>query len=268
MDMVRKTALLSMIVLLAGCADRADTLDESPGIADSAGTAAADDAIPATPAPAGTAPAARDVPAASAQADSTVSPGTAPGNVLFIGTSLTAGYGVGEERAYPAVIQEKIDSAGLPFRVVNAGVSGETSAGGLARLDWALRTPIDVLVVELGANDGLRGLPVEQMRANLDSILVRTGRAYPDAALVIAGMEAPPNLGPDYTTAFRQTFGELAELRGATLIPFLLDGVAGLPELNQADGIHPTPQGHRLLGDNVWRVLAPLLEHLRETAAA
>ncbi|HSG66763.1 MAG TPA: arylesterase, partial [Gammaproteobacteria bacterium] len=160
----------------------------------------------------------------------------------------------------PALIQQKIDSAGLPFRVVNAGLSGETSAGGLRRLEWSLQEPIDVLVLELGANDGLRGLPVEQMRANLDSIIGLTRARYPGVGVVIAGMEAPPNLGQRYTTAFSRTFEELARSRDAALIPFLLDSVGGMPELNQDDGIHPTVEGHRILARNVWRVLGPVLE--------
>src|SRR5690606_19143752 len=166
------------------------------------------------------------------------------GVVLFLGTSLTAGYGVGAEVAYPARIQEKIDSAGLPFRVVNGGISGETSAGGLARLDWMLQQPIDVLVLELGANDGLRGYDIATMRANLDAILTRTRERYPDARFGIAGMEAPPNMGDDYTRRFRDTFRNLARDHDAALIPFLLDGVAAAPELNLEDGIHPTPAGH------------------------
>jgi acyl-CoA thioesterase I len=181
-------------------------------------------------------------------------------NVLFLGTSLTAGFGVGEEYAYPAVIQQKIDSAGLPFHVINAGLSGETSAGGLRRLDWSLQQPIDVLVLELGANDGLRGQPVEALRANLDSIVARTLERYPDADIVIAGMQAPPNLGAAYTNAFAGTYTELARRYHAALVPFLLQDVGGIRELNQGDGIHPSIEGHRILATNVWRVLGPVLE--------
>jgi acyl-CoA thioesterase I len=180
--------------------------------------------------------------------------------VLFVGTSLTAGYGVGEDVAYPARIQAKIDSAGLPFTVVNAGISGETSAGGLARLDWMLQQPIDVLVLELGANDGLRGYDVGALRANLDTILTRTRARYPDAELVITGMEAPPNLGARYTERFRDTFRDLAEKHDAALVPFLLEGVAGEAELNQEDRIHPTAEGHAVIAANVWEVLRPVLE--------
>lgn len=179
--------------------------------------------------------------------------------ILFLGTSLTAGYGVGAEAAFPALLQQRIDSAGLPFRVVNAGLSGETSAGGLRRLDWSLQDSVAVLVLELGANDGLRGLPIEQMHANLDSILARTRARYPDAQLVIAGMEAPPNLGPAYTRAFRNVFTDLADEYDAALVPFLLTGVAGQAALNQEDGIHPTAEGHRIIADNVWMVLDSVL---------
>jgi acyl-CoA thioesterase-1 len=179
--------------------------------------------------------------------------------VLFMGTSLTAGYGVGDDVAFPAVIQERIDSAGLPFRVVNAGISGETSAGGLRRIDWSLQEPVDVLVLELGANDGLRGLDPEAMRANLDAIIRRTRDRYPDAAVVLLGMEAPPNLGDDYTARFRAVFAELAAEHDAALVPFLLDGVAGDRTLNVDDGIHPNEAGHRIAAATVWRVLEPVL---------
>lgn len=180
--------------------------------------------------------------------------------VLFLGTSLTAGYGVGASAAYPALVQQRIDSAGLPYRVVNAGLSGETSAGGRERLDWSLQDSIAVLVLELGANDGLRGLPVEQLRANLDEILRRTRERYPDVRIVIAGMEAPPNLGPRYTREFRDVFPALARRYDAALIPFLLEDVATRAELNQEDGIHPNERGHALIASRIWEVLEPVLE--------
>lgn len=182
--------------------------------------------------------------------------------VLFLGTSLTAGYGLPETDAFPALIQHRIDSLGYGFRVQNAGVSGETSAGGLARLDWLLQQPVAVLVLELGANDGLRGLDIDALRANLQAIIDRTRDAYPEVRIVIAGMEAPPNLGPRFTAAFRETFVQLAERNGAAPIPFLLDGVAAIPELNQSDGIHPTAEGHRIVAANVWKVIQPVLEEL------
>jgi acyl-CoA thioesterase-1 len=183
-----------------------------------------------------------------------------PGVILFLGTSLTAGYGVGADRAYPAYLQEKIDSAGLPFHVRNAGISGETSAGGLRRIDWALQSPVEVLVLELGANDGLRGLDPARMRANLDEILRRTRDRYPDVAVLLLGMEAPPNLGERYTRRFRDVYRELAEAYDAVLVPFLLEGVAGVPSLNQADGLHPTAEGQRRMAETVWPALAPVLE--------
>lgn len=179
--------------------------------------------------------------------------------VLFLGTSLTAGFGVGAEEAYPALIQEKIDSLGWPFRVVNAGVSGETTAGGLARIDWLLRQPVAVLVLELGANDALRGQNLDSTRHRLQRIIDRAKAAHPEADVVIAGMQAPPNLGAAYARRFREIFPELARANGAALIPFLLEGVAGIPDLNQPDGIHPTAQGQRILAENVWRVLEPIL---------
>ncbi len=180
--------------------------------------------------------------------------------MLFLGTSLTAGYGLDEQLAFPAVIQAKIDSAGLPFRVVNAGISGETSAGGLRRLQWSLQEPIKVLVLELGANDGLRALPVDAMRANLDSILTRTRRHHPGAALILLGMEAPPNLGADYISSFRAVFRDLARKHDAASVAFLLEGVAGELTLNLDDGIHPNAHGHRILARTVWQTLRPVLE--------
>jgi acyl-CoA thioesterase I len=236
----------------------------SPGDAAGAGRGAATGDVAGRPggdvAGSGRGTAPGDV-AASGRSD--VADRTAPARartVLFVGTSLTAGYGVGEDVAYPAVLQAKIDSAGLPFRVVNAGISGETSAGGLRRIDWSLQQPVDVLVLELGANDGLRGLDPDAMRANLEEILTRTRQRYPDAGIVLVGMEAPPNLGTGYTTRFRRVFTDLARRYDAALVPFLLDGVAGMPELNIADGIHPNPQGHRVLARTVWQALGPMLE--------
>ncbi len=179
--------------------------------------------------------------------------------VLFLGTSLTAGLGLAREQAYPALIQAKIDSAGLTYRVVNAGVSGETSAGGLRRIDWLLRQPVAVLVVELGANDMLRGQSVEALRSNLEEIIERTRAAHPEARIVLAGMKAAPNLGPRYTAEFESVFVELAQERDVELIPFLLEGVAGVPELNQPDGNHPTAEGQRIVAENVWQVLRPIL---------
>jgi acyl-CoA thioesterase-1 len=179
--------------------------------------------------------------------------------VLFIGTSLTAGYGLDPEEAYPALIQGRIDSLGLGYTVVNAGVSGETSADALHRIAWLMRTPADVIVLETGANDGLRGLSVGAMRSNIEAILDRIKVAEPRARVFLVAMEAPPNLGGRYTSDFRRVFPELAAREGATLIPFLLAGVAGVASLNQADGIHPNVAGERRVAENVWRVLGPAL---------
>jgi acyl-CoA thioesterase-1 len=183
--------------------------------------------------------------------------------VVFLGTSLTAGLGLlSDEDTYVARVAELADSAGMPIRVVNAGVSGETSAGGLRRLDWVLREPLDVLVIELGANDGLRGQDPFALQNNLTEIIRRTRARYPDADIVLAGMEAPPNLGPLYTATFHQVYPSVAESEGAVLIPFILDGVAGVPSLNQSDGIHPTADGHRMMARHVWSVLGPVLGEL------
>jgi acyl-CoA thioesterase-1 len=188
--------------------------------------------------------------------------------VLFVGTSLTAGYGLEVDQAYPALIQEKIDSAGYGFRVVNAGESGATSAGGVRRIGWLLRQPVAVLVLELGANDGLRGHNPTATKSNLGQVIDSTRAANASVEVLVAAMEAPPNLGTEYTSAFRQVFLDIARERGATLIPFLLEGVAGIPELNQPDGIHPTAEGQRLVAANVWKVLGPLLEQLSLGAPA
>ncbi len=182
--------------------------------------------------------------------------------ILFVGTSITAGYGLGVEQAFPSLIQAAMDSVGFAFRVVNAGESGSTSAGGVRRIEWLLHQPVRVLVLELGANDGLRGQDIGAMKSNLQLIINETRMTHPDAKIVVAGMEAPPNMGVAYATEFRQVFADLARENDAMLIPFLLDGVAGIPELNQADGIHPTAQGHRVIAKNVWEVLGPLLEQL------
>ncbi|MGH7482011.1 MAG: arylesterase [Longimicrobiales bacterium] len=198
-------------------------------------------------------------------------PGEGGGVVLFFGNSLTAGFGVPLSAAFPARIQARIDSAGLPFRVVEAGVSGETSAGGARRIDWILaRQPVDVFVLELGGNDALRGLDPDAMERNLQTIIDAVRRANPDVEIVVAGMLAPPNLGERYTSPFRRVFMELAERNDATLIPFLLEGVGGVAELNLADGIHPTAAGHARVADTVWRYLEPVLREIavREARAA
>lgn len=179
--------------------------------------------------------------------------------ILFFGNSLTAGYGLEPEQAFPALIQEKIDSLGLPYRAVNAGVSGETSSGGNNRVDWILKQPVDVFVLELGGNDGLRGIPVAETKKNLQSIIDKVKAKYPQAQLVLAGMQVPPNMGPQYTGAFRSIYTELARKNNMTLIPFLLEGVGGEAKLNLEDGIHPTAEGHRMVAQTVWQYLGPLL---------
>jgi acyl-CoA thioesterase-1 len=190
--------------------------------------------------------------------------GVAPGahTVLFIGTSLTAGLGLNPDSAYPQLIQRKIEDAHLPFDVVNAGVSGETTAGLLRRLDWLLRGDFDVVLVESGANDGLRGTPVATVRANLAEVISRIRMTHPSARVMLVQMEAPPNLGPQYTTAFHALYGDIAKGNGVTLVPFLLQGVAGERELNQADGMHPNQRGEHIVADNVWRSLQPVLRTL------
>jgi acyl-CoA thioesterase-1 len=180
--------------------------------------------------------------------------------VLVVGTSLTAGLGVDPGEAWPAHLQRMIDSAGLPYQVVAAGVSGETSAGALARMDWVLRQRPAVLIVETGANDGLRGLAPDALEENLTQIVERTRSAVPDAEIAIVQMEAPPNLGRRYTDEFRSVFADVAREHDATLLPFPLARVAGIDSLNQPDGIHPTPAGHRLMAEAVWPELEPLLE--------
>jgi acyl-CoA thioesterase-1 len=183
--------------------------------------------------------------------------------ILFFGDSITAGYGVGTEQAYPALVQARIDSLGWSFEAVNAGLSGDTSAAGLRRIDWVLRRRVDVFVLELGANDGLRGVPLQSTEAALQGIVDHVRARYPRAVVVVAGMQLPPNLGPQYAAQFRSIFPRLAARNKAVLIPFLLEGVGGVPELNQPDGIHPTAEGHRRIADLVWQHLDPVLQSLQ-----
>jgi acyl-CoA thioesterase-1 len=187
-------------------------------------------------------------------------PSTARGVVLFAGTSLTAGLGLSPDSAYPMLIQRKIDEAGLPFEVVNAGVSGETSSGLVDRLGWLLRARFDVLVVETGANDGLRGIPVSTLRSNLETTLDRIKARRPDATIAIVQMEALPNLGAKYTAEFHDVYQSVAAEKRAALIPFLLAGVAGQRNLNQADGVHPNNAGERIVAENIWKSLRPILD--------
>ena len=175
--------------------------------------------------------------------------------ILFFGNSLTAGYGVDPSEAFPALIQNKIDSLQLKYKVINGGVSGETSSGGNGRVDWILRQPVDIFVLELGGNDGLRGIPLTETKKNLQAIIDKVKAKYPGAKLVLAGMQIPPNMGQQYAIAFTNLYPELAAKNNITLIPFLLQGVGGEAKLNQQDGIHPTPEGHKIVAENVWNIL-------------
>jgi acyl-CoA thioesterase-1 len=185
---------------------------------------------------------------------------TATKNILVFGDSLTAGYGLDDPaESYPSVLQTKIDSAKLPYTIINGGLSGETSAGGKNRIDWLLKQPVEVFVLELGANDGLRGIPVAETTQNLQTIIDRVKAKYPKAKLVMLGMQVPPNMGATYANDFKNMFPQLAAKNHMTLVPFLLQGVGGVRELNQKDGIHPTAAGAKILAANVWEVLKGIL---------
>ena len=186
--------------------------------------------------------------------------GYAPKTILFFGDSITAGYGLSAEDAYPAHVEAALVKKGIEVKVVNAGLSGETSAGGLSRIDWILRQPIDIFVLELGANDGLRGLPLDQTRSNLQAIIDKVKAKNPDVKIVLAGMMVPPNLGKEYTTEFKNIYPSLAKTNNAVLIPFLLEGVAGDGNLNIADGIHPNVEGHKIVANTVLKRIEPLLK--------
>lgn len=175
--------------------------------------------------------------------------------ILFFGNSLTAGYGVELSEAFPGLIQKRLDSLNLPYKVVNAGVSGETTSSGNSRIDWVLRQPVDVFILELGGNDGLRGIPLAETRKNLQSILDKVRAKYPDVKIILGGMQVPPNMGGTYTSEFRSLYPELAKKNNVSLIPFLLEKVGGERKLNLPDGIHPTPEGHKIVAENVWAVL-------------
>lgn len=196
----------------------------------------------------------------SAQTTTTAADSSLAKTVLFFGDSLTAGYGLDDpSQAFPGVVQHKIDSAKLPYKVVNAGVSGETTAGGKGRISWILKQKVDVFVLELGANDGLRGIPVAETTKNLQAIIDSVKTKYPAAKIVLVGMQVPPNMGPAYANGFKAIFPALAEKNKIQLVPFLLKGVGGVPSLNQHDGIHPTAEGAKIVADNVWQVLKDVL---------
>jgi acyl-CoA thioesterase-1 len=204
-----------------------------------------------------------DRPAAGDRSGSAPAPSAGPGpnripRIVALGDSLTAGYGLRKDEAYPALLQRRIDAAGYQYEVVNAGVSGDTTAGGLSRLDWSLDGDVRILIVALGANDGLRGLPVQQMRRNLESIIERAQER--DIRVLLAGMEMLTNMGPQYRRAFHDVFPELARAHRVGFLPFLLEGVAARPDLNQGDGVHPTAAGAKVIADNLWPVLQPMLE--------
>lgn len=184
--------------------------------------------------------------------------------LLVLGDSIAAGYGLDPEEAFPALLQEKIEKQGLNYKVVNAGVSGDTTAGGLRRIGWLLRQPVDVLLLELGGNDGLRGIDPEETEKNLRGIVEKVRQKNPAAQIVIAGMQMPENMGKEYTVKFREVYPRVAKESRATLIPFLLEGVGGKADLNQADRIHPTAEGHRIIAATIWKVLYPVLTEKAE----
>ena len=207
----------------------------------------------------GTRSAAVDTAAHAAGGAAVSTPRSDKRTIVFVGTSLTAGFGLDPDSSFTSLIQRRIDSLGLSYDVVNAGVSGETSAGALRRIGWVMRQPADIVVLEIGANDGLRALNVDSLRSNLQRIIDTVRATHPKARIVVVGMEAPPNLGARYTSAFRRIYPEIAKANDAVLLPFLLTGVGGVDSLNQADGIHPNPRGERIVSETVWRTLAPLL---------
>lgn len=195
-----------------------------------------------------------------ADAEKKIVPATEKKTILFFGNSLTAGYGLDDpSEAFPGLIQQKIDSLKLPYTIINAGLSGETSSAGNERIEWLLKQKIDIFVLELGANDGLRGVSPDETYKNLGSIADQVQQAWPDCKILLAGMLVPPNMGPDYSNKFKAVFPRLAKEKNMQLVPFLLDQVAGVSDLNQNDGIHPTKEGHKILAANVWQILKGML---------
>ncbi|NND71539.1 MAG: arylesterase [Rhodothermales bacterium] len=183
--------------------------------------------------------------------------------IVFLGDSITAGYGIAREDAFPARVEQELLSAGYPVRVREAGVSGETTAGGLRRIDWILNQHVDILVIELGGNDGLRGIPVDEVERNLRAMIDRARKSNPAIKIIVAGMQVPPNMGQSYSQAFGDVFARVATDEGTELIPFILQGVGGNPQLNQADGIHPTEEGHEIISETVLDALTPVVTDLR-----
>jgi len=197
----------------------------------------------------------------STQTETSKSPKKGTKTILCFGDSITAGYGLDETNdAYTGVLQNKIDSLGLNYTVVNSGVSGETTAGGRSRIKWVLNQDVDVFLLELGANDGLRGVPLSETRANLQAIIDAVQQKNPSTVIILAGMELPPNMGQDYTNGFRTIFSELAKENDLKFIPFILKDVGGIAELNQGDGIHPTEEGHKIIANTVWEAIKPILK--------
>lgn len=181
--------------------------------------------------------------------------------ILCFGDSITAGYGLDDSNAaYPALLQQKIDSLGLDYTVINSGLSGETTAGGRSRLIWVMKQKVDIFLLELGGNDGLRGIPLTETRANLEAIITSVQEQSPDTRIILAGMELPPNMGQDYTSEFRELFAEIAAEQNVEFIPFILKDVGGIAALNQNDGIHPTAEGHQIVAHTVWEVLKPMID--------
>ncbi|REE25942.1 acyl-CoA thioesterase-1 [Winogradskyella pacifica] len=195
------------------------------------------------------------------QTEETVATDSNTKTILCFGDSITAGYGLDDTNdAFPSVLQQKIDALDLNYTVINSGLSGETTAGGKGRIDWILNQSIDIFLLELGANDGLRGVPLSETRANLQDIIDSVKKKSPDTTIILAGMQLPPNMGQDYTTGFKQIFSDLAEKNDLEFVPFILKDVGGIKALNQNDGIHPTVEGHKIVANTVWEVLGPLVK--------
>jgi acyl-CoA thioesterase-1 len=236
--------VLTLALAATGCAPRGDDRDEATRTSSK---------VAGAPAAGST--------AGSAAPHAPATPAATRARIVVLGDSLTAGLGVAKTAAFPSLLQERVDAAGLDFEVVNAGVSGDTSAGGLARLDWAIDGDVRILIVALGGNDGLRGLPAEELQTNLSQIIERAQAR--GITVLLAGMEAPPNYGRDYIVSFHKVYPALAARYSVALVPFLLQGVAGEETLNQRDGIHPTAAGARIVADNVWAILKPIAEARR-----
>lgn len=258
--MVRRVTLAALAASIIGCGSP-ESNSPQPAAAPQNGVAQAPSGEPPTVRNA----AVTEAPSGTASGTASEAPSATPETVLFIGTSLTAGLGVPLERSFPLLIERKIEEAGLPYRVVNAGVSGETSAGARSRIGWLLRQPFDVAVVETGANDMLRGVDPAVSEANIQAIIDQLRDARPQAQIVLVGMLALPNLGPEYARRFEAIYPRLAERNDVALVPFLLDGVGGVRELNQSDGVHPNEAGHEIIAETVWQVLEPVLR-MRELA--